>query len=109
GAIYGELPFADYLRMARVMVSLGIIKVRITGGEPLLRKGVVEFVRELRKLRPQAKPELFGGTRTAAESWNGKEGHANAALKRCSTPEPKELDIAITTNGHLLADLARPL
>src|SRR5258706_10833635 len=53
GALYGDLPFEDYLRMARVLVSLGITKVRITGGEPLLRKGVVEFVRELAKLRPQ--------------------------------------------------------
>jgi GTP 3',8-cyclase len=76
GAVYGELPFADYLRMARIMVSLGITKVRITGGEPLLRRGVVDFVRELSKLR--------------ASSGTG-------------------LDIAITTNGHLLADMAKPL
>jgi cyclic pyranopterin phosphate synthase len=76
GAVYGELPFADYLRMARVLVSLGITKVRITGGEPLLRRGVIEFVRELSKLRPQ-----------------GSES----------------LDIAITTNGHLLSDMAKPL
>src|ERR1700751_6099491 len=54
GAVYGELPFADYLRMARVLVSLGITKVRITGGEPLLRRGVIEFVRELSKVRSQA-------------------------------------------------------
>src|SRR5579872_4654043 len=71
GAVYGELPIADYLRMARVLVSLGITKVRITGGEPLLRKGVVDFVRELSKLR---------------------------------TSSGTGLDIAVTTNGHLLAD-----
>jgi GTP 3',8-cyclase len=76
GAVYGELPFADYLRMARVLVSLGVKKVRITGGEPLLRKGVVDFVRELAKLR---------------------------------TSVGENLDIAITTNGHLLADMVRPL
>src|SRR5215472_8284983 len=51
GAVYGELPFEDYMRMARVLVSLGITKIRITGGEPLLRKGVVDFVRELAALR----------------------------------------------------------
>jgi len=76
GALYGDLAFADYLRMARVLVELGIQKIRITGGEPLLRKGVIEFVRELAKLR---------------------------------TTNGEELDIALTTNGHLLADMAQPL
>ena len=78
GALYGDLPFADYLRMARVLVAMGITKVRLTGGEPLLRNGVVEFVRELAKLR------------TADRNRDA-------------------LDIALTTNGHLLADLAQPL
>ena len=41
GALYGDLPFDDYLRMARILVGMGITKVRLTGGEPLLRKGVV--------------------------------------------------------------------
>src|SRR5271169_6865795 len=62
GALYGDLPFADYLRMARILVSLGVKKIRLTGGEPLLRKGVVDFVRELAKLRPQGlKPDSFVG------------------------------------------------
>jgi GTP 3',8-cyclase len=77
GALYSELPMADYLRMARVFVGLGIEKVRLTGGEPLLRKGLVELVRELAKLRT------------------------------VRTGEP--LDLALTTNGHLLEDLAEPL
>ncbi len=80
GALYGDLPFADYLRMARVLVGMGITKVRLTGGEPLLRKGVVDFVGNLAQLRTP----------------NGANGG-----------EP--LDIALTTNGHLLADLAQPL
>ena len=50
GAFFGDLPFADYLRMARVLAGLGIRKIRITGGEPLLRTGVVEFVSDLAKL-----------------------------------------------------------
>ena len=44
GAQYTELPIADYLRMVRILVSLGIEKVRLTGGEPLLRSGLVEMV-----------------------------------------------------------------
>src|SRR5579864_8625758 len=51
GALYADLPISDYLHMVRVLVDLGIEKVRITGGEPLLRKGVVEFVQELAGLR----------------------------------------------------------
>src|SRR5437870_4714656 len=76
GALYSDLPFAEYLRMARIFAGLGIKKVRITGGEPLLRKGVIEFVRELAKLR---------------------------------TADGQLLDLAITTNGHLLAEMAQPL
>ncbi len=77
GAQYSELPMADYLRMVRVFVGLGIDKVRLTGGEPLLRKGLVDLVRELSKLRT------------------------------VRTGEP--LDLALTTNGHLLENLAEPL
>jgi GTP 3',8-cyclase len=76
GAQYADLPFSDYLRMARIFASLGIKKVRLTGGEPLLRRGVVDFIRDLAQLRS-------------------------------SDGEP--LDLAMTTNGHLLADLAQPL
>src|SRR5260370_29837139 len=52
GALYADLPFADYLRMVRVLVGMGITKVRLTGGEPLIRNGIVELVRDLPKLRP---------------------------------------------------------
>ena len=42
---HGEiLSYEELLAFVRVAVSLGIDKVRITGGEPLVRKGVVEFV-----------------------------------------------------------------
>ena len=52
GPQFPEMPIADYLRMARVFVGLGITKVRLTGGEPLLRKGLVDMVRELGQMRP---------------------------------------------------------
>ncbi len=71
-----ELPLDDYLQMARIFASLGIDKIRVTGGEPLLRKGLVDFIRGLAELR---------------------------------TPDGLHLDVALTTNGHLLAGLAAPL
>jgi len=76
GAQYAELPIADYLRVIRLFVDLGITKVRLTGGEPLLRRGLVDMVRELSGMH------TAGGDR---------------------------LDVAITTNGHALAELAEPL
>src|SRR6266702_819667 len=47
GAQYTELPIDAYLRMVRILVSLGVEKIRLTGGEPLLRSGLVEMVAEL--------------------------------------------------------------
>ena len=76
GAQYPELSVEEYLRLIKLFVGLGITKVRLTGGEPLLRRGLVELVREL------------AGLRTL---WD----------------EP--LDLALTTNGHLLDTLAAPL
>jgi cyclic pyranopterin phosphate synthase len=88
GAQYTELPIADYLRMVRLFVSLGIEKVRLTGGEPLLRSGLVEMVASLAQLRTTYRTD---GARYAT----GEEG--------------RPLDIALTTNGHLLEPLAAPL
>ena len=41
------LSFDEILRTVRVGIGLGIDTVRVTGGEPLTRPGVLEFVREL--------------------------------------------------------------
>jgi cyclic pyranopterin phosphate synthase len=104
GALYGDLPFADYLRMARVLVGMGITKVRLTGGEPLLRKGLLEFVRELARLRPPGLKPISSGPS------NGTSNAAGNGSNETTLTHPAEpLDIAVTTNGHLLADLVHPL
>jgi cyclic pyranopterin phosphate synthase len=77
GALFTELPIAVYARMLRIFVSLGIEKVRLTGGEPLLRHGLLDLIRETAQMRP---------------------AFSDAPL-----------DIAITTNGHLLASMAKDL
>jgi len=85
GAQFTELAIADYLRMVRLFVSLGVEKIRLTGGEPLLRSGLVEMVQELATMRTAYLPD-------GAPTDNGLP-----------------LDIALTTNGHLLERLAQPL
>ena len=70
------LTFEEITRLARIGASLGVEKIRLTGGEPLLRKDVEELVRGLAALR---------------------------------TPGGNPLDIAMTTNGALLAAKAATL
>ncbi|MGP8253114.1 MAG: GTP 3',8-cyclase MoaA [Terracidiphilus sp.] len=76
GAQYPELRIDEYLGLIGLFVDLGITKVRLTGGEPLLRRGLLDLIRELSRLR---------------------------------TIDGEPLDLALTTNGHLLEDLAGPL
>jgi cyclic pyranopterin phosphate synthase len=63
------LQFEEIVRLARAFTMLGVRRVRITGGEPLLRRGLPDLVRQL-------------------ASVDGIE------------------DLALTTNGVLLGDLA---
>jgi len=76
GAQYPELGIDEYFKLISIFVDLGITKVRLTGGEPLLRRGLLDLVRELARLR---------------------------------TVDGEPLDLAVTTNGHLLDELAAPL
>lgn len=45
-----ELTWPEYLEIARLFIELGVRKIRITGGEPLMRGGIVDFVRNLSEL-----------------------------------------------------------
>jgi cyclic pyranopterin phosphate synthase len=44
------LSFEEIERLARVFAALGVRKIRLTGGEPLLRAGLVDLVRRLAPL-----------------------------------------------------------
>src|SRR2546430_12869435 len=44
------LTYEETLRLIRIGVELGVSKVRITGGEPLTRRGVLDLVRELPRI-----------------------------------------------------------
>ena len=41
------LSFAEIIRLTKLFVSLGVSKVRITGGEPLLRPNITELIEQL--------------------------------------------------------------
>jgi len=46
------LTFEEIADLAEIFVSLGIEKIRLTGGEPLLRKDLPDLVLKLAKLKP---------------------------------------------------------
>ncbi len=51
------LTFDEIFRISRIAVAHGIEKLRLTGGEPLLRKGIENLIEMLRTLRtPEGKP-----------------------------------------------------
>ncbi len=66
------LTFEEIERLVAVFARLGVRKIRLTGGEPTVRKGIVDLVRRI------------------------------AAV-------PGIDQVVMTTNGHLLDDLAAPL
>jgi len=70
------LSFEEIERAARAFVSLGVEKLRITGGEPLVRRDLPRLIASLAALR---------------------------------TPDGRELDLTLTTNGAALRALAGPL
>jgi cyclic pyranopterin phosphate synthase len=67
-----EMTVEEIVRIVRIAVKLGISKVKLTGGEPLIRKDILEII-------------------------NGIAG------------TPSLADLSMTTNGTLLASVAREL
>ncbi|NLO85107.1 MAG: GTP 3',8-cyclase MoaA [Clostridiales bacterium] len=45
------LRYEELLRVCQIATTLGITKFKVTGGEPLVRKGCVDFVRDLKVLQ----------------------------------------------------------
>ena len=57
------LTTGEIIRLARLFAKEGVTKIRLTGGEPLVRKDVVELVRALKQDCP--------GIKTVAMTTNG--------------------------------------
>jgi len=44
------ISFEETIRIVRIMAELGIRKIKVTGGEPLVRRGVAAFIKTLKAL-----------------------------------------------------------
>ena len=67
------LTYEETLRLVRIAAELGVSKVRITGGEPLMRRGIIDFVRQIPEIRRITSIGLStNGTLLAREITPGK-------------------------------------
>lgn len=87
------LTFEEIVEICEIFVSLGIEKIRLTGGEPLLRKDVESLVEKIAKLKFQIPDSKFQIPE------NPKSKIQNPKLK----------DLALTTNGFSLEKRAENL
>jgi len=77
------LTFEEIVEICEIFVSLGIEKIRLTGGEPLLRRDVESLVEKLALLKVQS--------------------------PKSKVQSPKLTDLALTTNGFSLKERAENL
>jgi GTP 3',8-cyclase len=77
------LTFEEVTRLARIAVAHGVEKVRLTGGEPLLRKDLEELVRMLAALRtPDGRPVDLALTTNGSALANKARSLKEAGLRR---------------------------
>ncbi len=77
------LSFEEIERLAKVFLANGVRKIRITGGEPLLRKGIETLVEKLSKLKTlEGKPVDIAMTTNGSALSKKAKALAKAGLNR---------------------------
>jgi GTP 3',8-cyclase len=96
------LTFEEIVEICEIFVSLGIEKIRLTGGEPLLRKDIESLVEKLALLKvPSSKFQVSG-----QDEFQIEDTEQNPKSK---IQNPKLKDLALTTNGFSLEKRAENL
>ena len=92
------LSFEEITRVARVFAAHGVQKIRLTGGEPLLRKNIERLIEQLATLRtPKAGPRHHADHQRLAARTQGQRPEGTPAcsgspsawtawMTRCSAP-----------------------
>jgi cyclic pyranopterin phosphate synthase len=94
------LSYEELTYLAEIFVSLGVTKLRVTGGEPLLRRGVVKFIKSLSRI-----PNLedLALTTNAYFLPDFAENLAKSGLKRISISidslKPKAFELLTKVNA----------
>jgi cyclic pyranopterin phosphate synthase len=105
------LTFEEIYEICEIFVSLGVEKIRLTGGEPLLRRDIEVLIEKLARLKVQSQPNAEYGTLKAkfkTEARNPKP-EARFVIPQFAIRNPHLKDLALTTNGFSLARRAESL
>ena len=86
------LTFEEIERICEIFVSLGIEKIRLTGGEPMLRRDIEVLIEKLARFKVQ-------GSRFKVQG-RSEISDFNLQISNGEIQNPKLKDLALTTNGH---------
>lgn len=89
----GVLTFPETLRLVRVAACLGVDKIRVTGGEPLTRPGILPFLRDVCRIE---------GIKRVGVSTNGtllarNNGNGNSVARKIREAGIDSLNISLDT------------
>jgi cyclic pyranopterin phosphate synthase len=95
------LSYEELLRVVQILGQYGVNKIRITGGEPLIRKGIVEFIRAIREIETVADLTMTtNGSLLADRAYQLKKAGLDRINISIDTLNPKEFS-RITGGGQL--------
>lgn len=89
------LTFEEIEYISEIFVGLGIEKIRLTGGEPMLRRNIEDLIEKIARLKNS-------GEKAAADDGAGRNPQTEPG-------DPRLLDLALTTNGFALPERAKNL
>lgn len=101
------LSYEEFLRLISILSRHGIRKVRITGGEPLVRKGIVEFIAAIKAMGTIADLSLTtNGSLLAHMADDLKQAGLDRVNVSLDTLDPKRFRVVTGNMGRLEDTLA---
>ncbi len=103
------LTFEEIERICEIFVSLGIEKIRLTGGEPMLRRDIETLITKIARLKIQSpKPEVQS-LKSKVQSPESRVQSHNEKNPQSAIRNPHLKDLALTTNGFSIPEKAETL
>ena len=115
---HGEPPIAPKEQMlsyeeieyvCEIFVSLGIQKIRLTGGEPMMRRDIETIIQKLAKLKSLTTSDTLQFVDDSRQKSLSSDSDKLKCVGHRMAPGSRTLDLALTTNGYFLPDRAQGL